>query len=207
MALTRSDVVAALRPLLPTLERLLDEVRVAGTASSLLRGIDLPAADVDILAREATIVDALLAAAETAPGSRVVSAVDWVERPAVRQYLAEVEIAGVPVQFSTVEATDAAGDAGRLAECTGFAPWRHFDVLEVEGHRVAVVASELRLLSEVIRARPDRWGPIGAGLAAAGYDAKLVAAIAERRLGPGRREVFLRALGQPSGQVGSGVGR
>lgn len=207
MALTRSDVVAALRPLLPTLERLLDEVRIAGTASSLLRGIDLPAADVDILAREATIVDALLAAAETAPGSRVVSAVDWVERPGVRQYLAEVEIAGVPVQFSTVEPTDdageAAGNAGRVAECTGFAPWRHFDVLEVEGHRVAVVASELRLLSEVIRSRPDRWGPIGASLAAAGYDAELVGAIAERRLGPAKREVFLRALGH----VGSGVGR
>ena len=78
MGLTRDQVVTAVRPLLPTLEGLLDEVRIAGTASSLLRGIDLPASDVDILAREATIVDALLAGAETAPETRVVSAVAWV---------------------------------------------------------------------------------------------------------------------------------
>lgn len=202
MALTRDDVVAALRPLLPTLERLRDEVRVVGTASSLLRGIALPAADVDVLAREATIVDALVAAAETAAGARAVSAAGWVEQGDLRQYLAEVDIAGVAVQFSTVEPGGDPPAAGRIAECTGFAPWRYFDVLEVEGFRVAVVATELRLLSEVVRLRLDRVGPLGAALAAGGYDAELLAAAAEQRLGPHRANVLRASLGL----AGRGVG-
>jgi hypothetical protein len=179
MTLARDEILDGIRSLLPTLEHLGDRVRIVGTASSVLRGIDVRASDVDILASECAVVDEL-ATAGTAAGGRCISSPAWVENPEFGQYFASCELSGVRIEFSTVEANTTRPE---ISECAGDAPWQHFDVLELEGHRVRVVASELRLLSEITRFRPDRWKPIADHLARNGYDEDLLAA-ACRRLPP-----------------------
>jgi hypothetical protein len=164
--ISAAQVVAALIPVLDEIVRLSDRVRVVGTASSALRGIGLPVADVDILAGERAAVDALVAASGSAPATLL-------ETPFGYQYIAEHVLAGVPVQFSTVESVHPGRE--RLAECVGAAPWRHFSLVEVGGRPVPVVASELRLASDLIRGRDDRWRPIAAHLRATGFDRRLLA--------------------------------
>jgi hypothetical protein len=108
---------------------------------------------------------------------RCLSLPAWVENPEFGQYFASFELSGIRVEFSTVESNATGSEFG---ECSGDAPWEHFDFLELEGHRVAVVASELRLLSEIMRFRPDRWEPIAAHLSRHGYDEGLLAAAIQR---------------------------
>jgi hypothetical protein len=194
MTLTRDDVLRGIRRLLPTLERLGDRVRLVGTASSLLRGIEVRASDVDILASGRAVVDELATAAGAA-GGRCLLSPAWVENPEFGQYFASFDLSGVRIELSTVEPNTA---APAISECAGDAPWRHFDVLDLEGHRVGVVASELRLLSEITRLRPDRWKPIGAHLARSGYDADLLAA-ASRRLPPDLQAIMRGAV-QPTSE-------
>ena len=146
--LDRDDVVTAIHPLLPLVERLGDRVLLVGTVSSCPRGISLPVADVDILARERPVVDDL-AHAMAAAGGRRLSDPEWVTNPAFGQYFSAYDMAGVRVEVSTVEV--APRDAVSIGECTGDEPWSHADVVRVEGRLVRVVASELRLLSEVAR--------------------------------------------------------
>lgn len=160
------EIVDALAPLLDDLARLSDGVRVVGTASSALRGIRLPVGDVDILARDASVVDELVAASGC-------PAAAWIDTPFGRQYLAEHVVSGVQVQVSTVE-SDAQGRR-RLAECVGEAPWRYFSVVEVAGRPLPLVASELRLASDLMRRREDRWRPIAGHLVTNGYDSELLA--------------------------------
>jgi hypothetical protein len=158
-----------MRPLLPSIARLAEDLRVVGTASSLLRGIDLPVGDVDIAGRHRDVVDALAGEAVRAKGA-CLSAPAW--HADWNQYFAEYVVAGVRVGFSTVETP--VTEETPVHECVGAGPWEHYDVVVVEGHRVPVVASELRLVSEVIRDRPDRWRPLGMCLADNGYDAELL---------------------------------
>jgi hypothetical protein len=191
--LARDDILRGIRSLLPDLERLGDRVRIVGTASSVLRGIDVPAGDVDILASERGVVDQLATAAAAA-GGRCLSSPAWVENPGFRQYFASFELSGIRVEFSTVESESTMPEIG---ECTGDAPWRHFDVLDLEGHHVPVVASELRLLSEITRLRSDRWEPIAASLSRAGYDEELLAA-AMQQLPPHLRVTMRDAVQKPS---------
>jgi len=190
--LRRADVVRGIRVLLPTIERLGERVRIVGTASSLLRGIDLPAGDIDVLARERGVVDELAAAATDA-GAKCVSSPAWVEIPGFGQYFAAFELFGIRIELSTVESN---ATEPEIAECTGDAPWQHFDVVEIEGHRVALVASELRLLTEVTRFRPDRWEPIALHLTRGGYDEELLAAAADQ-LPPDVRAVMRDAVTNP----------
>jgi hypothetical protein len=194
MLLARDDIRRGIRSLLPDLEPLGDRVRIVGTASSVLRGIDVPAADVDILASQRGVVDQLATAAAAA-GGRCVSSPAWVESPGFRQYFASFELSGIRVELSTVDSDSTESEIG---ECIGDAPWRHFDVLDLEGHRVPVVASELRLLSEITRMRPDRWEPVAAYLSRNGYDEELLAA-AMQQLPPDLRATMRDAVRKPSG--------
>jgi hypothetical protein len=189
MLLTREHILRAILSLLPDLERLGDRVRIVGTASSVLRGIDVPARDVDILASERAVVDQLATAAAAA-GGRCLSSPACVESPGFRQYFASFELSGVRVEFSTIESNSTMPE---ISECTGDAPWQHFDVLELEGHRVPAVASELRLLSEITRDRPNRWEPIAAYLSRTGYDEELLAELS-RRLAPDLQATMRRAV-------------
>jgi hypothetical protein len=174
--LQRDDVLHAIGAMLPTIGRLRDDVRLVGTASSLLRGIELPVGDVDILARRREVVDELTAQAR-AVEAQCVASPGWIENPFFGQYFAEFDVAGTRVSFSTVEAHAAHPVA--IAECIGDAPWAHFDIVDIGGPWVPLVASELRLLSEVERGRQDRWRPIGSHLAHHGFDHTLLAAAAE----------------------------
>lgn len=162
---TAGEVVEAITPILDHIVRLSDRVRVVGTASSGLRGIELPIGDVDILARDPDAVDELAAASGSPPAT-------WVETPFGRQYLADHRVAGVPLQLSMVE-SDGRGRK-RLAECVGEAPWRYFSFVDVAGRPVPVVASELRLASDLMRGRAERWRPIATHLVVEGYDQELL---------------------------------
>lgn len=162
---TAEQVIAAISPLLDDVVRLSDSVRLVGTASSALRGIVLPVADVDVLAKNRRTVDELVAVSGSPPAALV-------ETPFGHQYLAEHQLNGVPVQFSTVE-SNVVGRT-RLAECVGDTPWRHYCLVAVAGRRMPVVASELRLASDLMRRRDDRWRPIAAHLRANGFDEVLL---------------------------------
>ena len=65
--LTADRVVNAISPVLDDIVRLSERVRVVGTASSSLRGIVLPVADIDILGRDRATVDELVAASASPP--------------------------------------------------------------------------------------------------------------------------------------------
>jgi hypothetical protein len=95
-----------------------------------------------------------------------------IDTPFGHQYLAEGELGGVPVQVSTVESS--LGGRRRLAECVGEAPWRYFSLVDVAGRPLPLVASELRLASDLMRGRDDRWRPIAAHLLATGFDVELL---------------------------------
>ncbi len=161
----RDQVVGALTPVLDDVVRLSERIRLVGTASSALRGIDLPVADVDILARDRDTVDELVTASGSPPATVIAT-------PFGQQYLADHHLAGVPVQFSTVE-SDVSGRR-RLAECVGETPWRYFSLVTVAGRPLPCVASELRVASDLMRGREDRWRPIAAHLVATGFDVELL---------------------------------
>jgi hypothetical protein len=170
--LGRSEILAAVRPLLPALAAAGDDIRLVGTASSLLRGIDLPVADLDILARCRGTVDNVAAAAASAGAGPGVAPPVWEGDGSFGQYIAVFELAGCRVEVSTVEV--GAGFPILVGECIRDWPWRHFDPIDVAGHEMRAVASELRLLSELVRRREDRWRPIAGDMARTGYDAGLL---------------------------------
>jgi hypothetical protein len=143
-----------------------EEFRLVGTASCLLRGIEMAASDVDVLFRSREAVDAWIGAlvevAEVADGPI------WLE--GVSQYFARLDVAGVTVELSTVE-VETGSDAD---ECIGSGPWVHFEHVPCGRFRIPVVALELRLVSEVARQRVDRVNPLVAHLRAHSCDLALV---------------------------------
>jgi len=164
MALEHADVETALTSLLPEVPHA--EVRLVGTASSVLRGIPLTANDVDILFRQRSDVhawfDALSGVVE------VDTAPVWLADAC--QYFARVSAHGVVVELSTVE-IESEYDT---VECLGEGPWRHFDVLDRRRWSIPAVATELRLITEVSRGRADRYRPMIDHLRVAGCDLALL---------------------------------
>jgi hypothetical protein len=164
MGLTRAQVEDVLSELLAVVP--VAEYRLVGTASSVLRGIDLPATDVDILFRDRSNVDQWFEALSAR--NPVETAPEWI--PDAKQYFARLVADGVTVELSTVEW----GTSTDTTECIGPGPWRYFDELDIRGGTVATVANELRLITEVARSRPDRSDPIVRFLRANGCDVALV---------------------------------
>lgn len=164
MELTRAQVADVLGEVFPVVPG--TEFRLVGTASSVLRGIDLPASDIDVLFRDRAGVDGwfevlqLRCDVETTP--------EWI--PDAQQYFARLRVAGVALELSTVEA-DTEDDT---MECFGPGPWCHFDVLDVGGVVVPAVASELRLITEFGRSRLERYQPVLDFLRVRGCDLELV---------------------------------
>jgi len=112
----------------------------------------MPASDIDVLFRDREAIDAWVAAL-----SGVVTVEDapvWLGD--AQQYLARLSVEGIAVELSTVE-IDADTDT---AECVGSGPWVHFDVVPCGVYGVPAVALELRLVTEMTRQRPDRFGPL-----------------------------------------------
>jgi len=168
--LSRQQVRDTFQVWVPALGPFLDDVRVVGTASSALRGIDLPVGDIDVLARNRSIVNAL-AAACTADGWACVRAPELSTGDGLDQYFASFDLLGAKIEISTVEGESQPGD---LAECVGAAPWIHFDTVMVDDQPIPVVASELRLKSEIIRGRRERWEPIAAHMSETGFNRSLL---------------------------------
>lgn len=141
------------------------EYRLVGTAASLLHGVQLPAADVDLLVRTRAVVDAFAAALSSLP---CLDAPSWL--PHTRQYYANYEVGGVEVGISTVEVES---DLDTI-ETYGRGPWERFVLLPCGPHAVPAVALELRLITELYRNRPDRYRPLIEFMRGKGFDLDLI---------------------------------
>jgi hypothetical protein len=189
----RRTLVAAVGCLLPVAETEGLDYRLVGTASSLQRGVQLPVGDVDILVRDRRAVDVFGTALAAAPAVRCLFAPAHL--PQARQYYANYDLGGVEVGISTVEAET---DSDAL-ECVGRGPWEHFDLVACGPYRVPAVATELRLISELVRNRPERYRPIVTHLRAHGCDLELVRrGLTARRIPAALQQVVLRELAVPA---------
>lgn len=141
------------------------EYRLVGTGSALLQGVSLPAGDIDILVKERENVDAF-GAALASFACRVSPA--WM--PEARQYYADYEVNGVGVGISTVE-VERESDG---LECVGCGPWEHYVPIPCGPYTIPAVALELRLVSELLRDRPDRYTPLIQYMRVNGCDIDLV---------------------------------
>ncbi|WP_084964559.1 hypothetical protein [Thermoactinospora rubra] len=166
-SLRREDVTSALETTLTALQAMGADpmYRVGGTSAALLHGVHLPAGDVDLLAARRQDVDTVAAALSSFP---CLYAASWL--PESSQYFARYDVNGVVVEVSTVEQdTDSDG-----LECAGRGPWQHYILITCGAHRVPVVRLELRLATELLRDRPDRYEPLLDHMAAQGFDADLL---------------------------------
>ena len=162
------------------------DYRLVGTAAAVLRGVDCPAADIDILVKTHADVDQFGAALAAFP---CLDAPAWIAQS--QQYYANYLVDGVEVGFSTV---DIASDSD-LIETFGPGPWQHYSLIACGPYRVPVVALELRLITELYRDRPDRYQPILSGLGQLGADLDLVGrGLAFIGLPPARQEEIMQLL-------------
>ena len=164
MTVTRRQIGSVLATVLSEVPD--SEIRLVGTASCVLRGIDMPAGDVDILFRDRGDIDTWVAALRI--DHEVETAPSWEEDSS--QYFARIRVDDVNVELSTVEvSTDS-----DTTECFGDGPWKHFDILAVDGRAVPAVRLELRLITELARGREDRYRPIIEYLRTNPYDEGLI---------------------------------
>ena len=91
----REALVAVLDRVLPTCPEV--DYCLVGTGAALLHGVDLPAADVDLLARGRHDMDAFAAGLSSFP---CLDAAAWL--PEARQYYCKYDVNGVEVGISTV---------------------------------------------------------------------------------------------------------
>lgn len=165
------------------------EYRFGGTASSVLRGIRMPAGDLDILLKDRSEVDRFGAAVLELPATVCVFGPALTDQP--RQYFARYAVDGVTVELSTVE-VETDSDA---MECFGSGPWTHFDLVPCGSHQVPAVATELRLITELTRDRPERVGPLLEYLRQRGCDVALVRrGMTARRIPDARQAQVLGCL-------------
>ncbi|MFI6504943.1 hypothetical protein [Nonomuraea typhae] len=161
--------------------------RVGGTGAALLQGVRLPVGDVDLLVARREDVDTIAAALSAFP---CLYAASWIS--ATSQYFTRYDVNGVHVEISTVELED---DSDAM-ECVGRGPWQHYVLVTCGSHRVPVVRLELRLATELLRDRPDRYEPLLDHMAARGFDAGLLQrAMTAQGLPPERRHWVNDRLG------------
>ncbi|HET9169920.1 MAG TPA: hypothetical protein VFN97_10800 [Actinospica sp.] len=139
--------------------------RLVGTAAACLQGVDLPVGDIDILVERRQDVDAIAGALAKWPC--LVAPQQLASAP---QYFAEYSLHGVGFSVSTLEVP--CEEDGW--ECQGPGPWRHHVTVDCGGHRVECVRLELRLTTEFLRDRPDRYRPLLAHLGTDGADLELL---------------------------------
>jgi len=149
------------------------EYRLVGTGVALLHGVQLPVGDIDILVKERGNVDAFGSALSF---FKCLFPPTWL--PEARQYYANYEVNGVEVGISTVE-VETDSDA---IECIGRGPWEHFSLIPCGPYVVPAVALELRLITELVRKRPDRYTPIIQYMQVNGCDIDFI----RRGMGAGR---------------------
>ncbi len=162
------------------------EYRLVGTAAAVVQGVRLPAGDVDILEAQRGDVERFTAALHGWP---CLAAPAWLAE--ARQYFTRFDVEGVEVEISTVEwpaRTD-------TFECVGRGPWRHHVQLPIGTHVVPAVSLELRLASELVRNRPDRYLPLIDHMQLHGADVQLVLeAMRDRRVDAALQEHVAQQL-------------
>lgn len=122
---------------------------LVGTASAVLRGVPLHMGDIDLLMKERQGVDAFSAALSSFPCLTPPTVLDF-------QYYAAYDVHGIQVEASTVElATEA-----DCVEVMGEGPWKYHSLVDCESWSVPTVAIELRLATELMRDRRDRYAPL-----------------------------------------------
>lgn len=160
--------------------------RLVGTAAACVQGVDLPAGDIDVLLGDRAAVDAFAVALA---GFACHTPPVWLAD--ARQYFTRFYLHGVPVELSTFEwpaHTD-------TVECAGPGPWRHYVLADVAGHAVPAVRLELRLASELVRNRPDRYEPLIDHMLRHGADVELaLRAARDRDVDPPLREYVANRL-------------
>ena len=178
--------------LLRVLSRLLDQLgpsftyRLVGTGAALAQGVRLPSGDIDILVLDRSDVDRFAAALTGYP---CLDPPAWL--PGARQYFTHYVLDEIKVGASTVEVPAEAD----TIECIGPGPWQHYVEVPVGRHVVPAVALELRLVSELIRGRPDRWEPLIEHMRSHGADLSLVRrSMRDRGVDPQRQEEILGRL-------------
>ncbi|MEV5895496.1 hypothetical protein [Nonomuraea fuscirosea] len=163
--------------------------RVGGTSAALLQGVHLPAGDIDLLVSRRDDVDTFAKALSSHPCLHPPA---WI--PASSQYFTRYEVHGVQVEISTVE-QETDSDA---MECIGSGPWHHHVMVPCGPHQVPVIRLELRLATELLRNRPDRYEPLLNHLSTHGFDPDLLhRALTARTLPPDHHRLIKNRLTQP----------
>jgi hypothetical protein len=167
------------------------EYRLVGTGAALAQGVALPTGDIDLLVTRRDEVDRF---AEAMSGFPCQEPPAWL--PDAGQYFTHFKVDDIDVGASTVEVpTDA-----EAVECIGRGPWQYYVDVRVGRHTVPAVALELRLISELIRDRADRYTPLIEHMRVNGADLHLVEhAMADRNLKPALRRQILDQLQPASG--------
>ncbi|MEU4216941.1 hypothetical protein [Actinoplanes sp. NPDC026623] len=162
--------------------------RLVGTGAALAQGVRLPTGDIDILVARRSDVDRCAAALDGFP---CLTPPVWLPGPG--QYYATFAVEGVEAGFSTVERpveTD-------TVECMGSGPWKHYADVAWEEHLVPAVGLELRLVSELVRDRPDRYRPLIEHLRQHGGDLDLLGrSMRDRGVDPALRRQIVDQLGR-----------
>ncbi|MFC5822689.1 hypothetical protein [Nonomuraea insulae] len=155
--------------------------RLGGTSAALLQGVHLPAGDIDLLVARREDVDTFAAALSSFP---CLYAASWI--PESLQYFTRYEVNGVDVEISTVEEqvdSDAMENVGR-------GPWEHYVLITCGSHLVPMIRLELRLATELLRDRPDRYEPLLDHMGTHGFDSALLQrAMDARHLSAERRRL------------------
>ncbi|MEU8103990.1 hypothetical protein AB0C18_09710 [Nonomuraea muscovyensis] len=162
-----ADITAALDTVLTIIRAEGADItyRLGGTSAALLQGVRLPVGDIDLLAARREDVDTFGAALASFP---CLHAASWL--PESSQYFARYEVHGVKVEMSTVERqVDSDG-----MECVGRGPWQHYVWIACGSHQVPAVRLELRLATELVRDRADRYEPLLDHMSAHGCDFSLL---------------------------------
>lgn len=150
--MTKSELVTVLQEVCSKIDtQLASDLCLVGTASALLQGVLLPARDVDLLAKNRAAVDAF---ADAMKGFPVLTAPLLLE--GCGQYFASFEVDGCVVEASTVEFSTESD----FKEVTGQGPWIHHSLHCFGETALPVVALELRLATELLRNREDRYLPL-----------------------------------------------
>jgi hypothetical protein len=162
-----------------------ERYRLVGTGAALAQGVAITTGDIDILVADRGQVDRF---AEAMAGFPCLEAPAWL--PDARQYFTHFEVDGIDIGASTVEVPTEA----ETIECFGAGPWKHYVEVQLGPHRVPMSTLELRMVSELVRGRPDRATSLVHHMRQHGFDRALVEqSMTDRHVSPEQqREVLTR---------------
>jgi len=157
----------------------LTDIRLVGTAAALLQGIFLPTRDINLLAKSRAQVEAFAVA-----NARFPCLAPPTFDAETQTYAAATVIQGIEVGMAVVECES---DNDGIETC-GSGPWEHYTTLPCGAHNIPAVSLELRLATELSRARPRRYRPLLQYLRKHGCDTALLNRCLDARAIPQDRQ-------------------